>query len=257
MHVDLGHATTAGHPVEFPQPDFRSAFTKEQKQGRILRQCVGQFNVAVPDFRFWKSGRGARHPEWKNGSRVVILRLERVCVEGGGIVLDVQIMKPLQVVQHEAGTKSLRAPFFQIAVDAPRLFEELFAPPVKFPVVTQIMDADFKPVSHQFLAQCGRDTIFAFGNEIERGTEAERLFELHQLAAFGQAVRTFDVVGEHQRKFFPVRPARPAGGQPAGDFVDRPGLCVMPPLHLGDDPPRPHPQAPRQIRFEAVIKSAA
>ena len=81
--------------------------------------------------------------------------------------------------------------------------------------------------------------------------------KLHQLTAFIQTALAFNVMRENQREFFPLRPARPAVRFLTGGFIDGPYVLVNSPLSSGHDPPHSHPQTPRQIWFEAVIKSVA
>ncbi len=53
-------------------------------------------------------------------------------------------MNPIQIVKHESGAESDRIPLIQIVIDALSLVEEAFLVGVKFSVVVQIVNADFK-----------------------------------------------------------------------------------------------------------------
>src|SRR5262249_52906416 len=83
----------------------------------ILWQGVGQFHISatgmVAVISVW-----ARHPKWEDGVTPVWLWLEWVRVEGGGIVLHVEIMQPIKIAQHKNRPESPGAPFTCIAVDS-------------------------------------------------------------------------------------------------------------------------------------------
>jgi hypothetical protein len=86
--------------------------------------------------------------------------------------------------------------------------------------------------------------------------EAKFLFQLHQLPAFGQSGGTFDIVGEHEREFFSVRPARPASGRLSHGFIDGPDILAGFAFPAGHDPAQRHPKTPRQIGLEIIIDTA-
>ena len=94
-------------------------------------------------------------------------------------------------------------------------------------VVVEIVDADFETVFGQPGAEFVGYAIGAFGDEVENGRKAEAQFELGQGAAFGEALWTFDVVGEDEGELFAVGPAGPAGGRAGGGFVDGPGGFIQ------------------------------
>ena len=45
------------------------------------------------------------------------LRLEWVGIKGRSVVLDLEIVQPVEIVQHEAGAKGGGVPIIQIAID--------------------------------------------------------------------------------------------------------------------------------------------
>ena len=60
----------------------------------------------------------SRHPKRKDSITSFGLRLKRVGIERGRIILNIQLMEPIQLVQHEPGPKSYSVPVAQVAVDA-------------------------------------------------------------------------------------------------------------------------------------------
>ena len=46
MDIDERHAAMANDPVEFLEPDIGVALAQQEKQGGVLRECIGEFHVA-------------------------------------------------------------------------------------------------------------------------------------------------------------------------------------------------------------------
>jgi hypothetical protein len=85
--------------------------------------------------------------------------------------------------------------------------------------------------------------------------EAKLLLQLHQSPAFGNAVRPFDIMGEHESKFLAVGPAWPASGRLPRSFVNGPDILEDPPFSPGHYPAQGNAQAPRKKWLKAVIKT--
>ncbi|PYT04991.1 MAG: hypothetical protein DMF60_13445, partial [Acidobacteria bacterium] len=81
------------------------------------------------------------------------LRLERIGVERGTVVFDLQVVQPIQIVEHEGRPKTKGVPVLKIAVDARSAFAENPSGVKKLPVVVQVVNANFKTVARQFFAQ--------------------------------------------------------------------------------------------------------
>jgi len=111
------------------------------------------------------------------------LRLEGIAVESGGIISDVEVMQPLEIVEHEAGTKANRAPLVKVMVDVSGLASEFPARGEKVAVVMQIVNADFESGIAQMPAQFGRHAVITFGNEIERRSESTASVHFRELTA--------------------------------------------------------------------------
>jgi len=86
------------------------------------------------------------HPEWEYGPDPVRLGLEGVGVEGRAVVLDVEVVQPVEVVVHETGAEPDGIPLFQVLVDLLGAATEVLAVPIELAVVIQVVDADFEAV---------------------------------------------------------------------------------------------------------------
>ena len=86
----------------------------------------------------------------------VWLRFKGIRVESGSIIQDLQISQPIEIVKHEAGTKTHGVPFFQIAVDADSFLSKCGAATVELTIVVQIMDTHFEALAGQFITQFAR-----------------------------------------------------------------------------------------------------
>ena len=247
MHVEHGHATVLRNPVELLLPNLNALLLQEQEERKILRQRVRQFDVAGT------ARRG--NPERKNRVHAVGLRLERIGVEGGAIVIRLEVVQPFEVVVHEARAETGRLPFAQVAVDARGVASEFLARPVELAVVMQIVDADFKTIFRQERAELGRDAIVALRHKVERGTKTARHLQLSQSATAFKTACALNIVGEDEREFFPVGPAAPAGGRFFRTGLDRP-LVRKRALPLSRTPaPEREAQSVRHERLQPVISA--
>ncbi len=86
------------------------------------------------------------------------------------------------------------------------------------------MHTNHKTIIDQVVTQARRSFIISLRHKIEGGAEPQSFFKLHQLPAFCQPAGTFNVVREHKREFFAVRPARPAFRRLTKAFIDGPGI---------------------------------
>ena len=204
MNIQQRHAAVPGDPVQLLDPDFGIGFLEQQEQRGVLREGVGEFGVAVV---------AVGNPEGENGVAAVRLRLKRIGVKRGGVVLDLQVMQPAQVVEHEAGAETGRIPVLEVTIDVFGVLPELFPVPVEAAVMLEVMHAHLEAFGGQFRAQSGSDPVAALGDEVEGGTEAEGFFNRHQLAAFAETGLAFHVMRQHQREFFFLRPAAPVFGR--------------------------------------------
>ena len=59
MGVDQRHSAVLGNPIEFSTPYAGVGFAQNQKERRILRQCIGKLDVALSV--------GARNPKREDG----------------------------------------------------------------------------------------------------------------------------------------------------------------------------------------------
>src|SRR5258706_6132588 len=104
--------------------------------------------------------------EGENGINAVGLGFEGVGVEGRSVVAGIDVVQPVEIMEHRAGTKSRCAPFLQIAVDDRGLPGEFTAAAIQAAVVAQIMNTDFEAVLFQIVDEIARDGVIAFGYEI-------------------------------------------------------------------------------------------
>src|ERR1700730_10570243 len=109
------------------------------------------------------------------------LWLKGIGIESGSIVLDVEIVQPIQLMQHEARPESGRAPLIDIMVDMRGLTSELTARCKKVTIVLEIVHAYFKSVAGKLFSQLTWNTIVTFRNEVEGRTYAQLHFQLHEV----------------------------------------------------------------------------
>jgi hypothetical protein len=74
------------------------------------------------------------------------LRFERIGIECGGVISNVQFVQPIQLAQHERGPESDSLPLSEIMVDAPGPLAEPPGGLIKPTVVFKIVDPDLKPI---------------------------------------------------------------------------------------------------------------
>lgn len=213
-----GHAALLGDPAELLLPEADIPMAHEDKQREVLRQGIGQLDIAA--FR-----RPVLDEKGEDRPHAVRLRLEGVRVEGRCVVFDVQMVGFFEVVIHPGSAEARAIPFFQIPVDPFGFFpEDLLGLEDVAPVVNAVQ-ANLEALIHKQAAQhpIGRVVL---GHEIEGRAETHALLELHQLMASALAYGPRHVVGEYQRKALAVGPARPAFGSFTGFGVDRPAIPV-------------------------------
>ena len=122
------------------------------------------------------------------------------------------------------------------------------------PIVVEVMHSHLEVVSRQFFTQLAGNRIIAFGNKVKRRMEAKSILQFHQSPAFGQSSGTLDIVGEHEREFFALRPAAPTGRWKPSFFIDGPDITAGFALTPSQGPAQRHTQTPRQVRLELVIE---
>ena len=213
MGIEQDHPAVGGDPVEFPFPDIDGFFLQDEEQRGILTQRVRQLHITFRD-RGTPLGIRPVDPKRKDGMPAFRLGLERVGIERRGIVLDLQLVEPIEVLQHETGPESVGIPLLQMLIDAHRLPFKSGEGGKKMPIVPEIVNSDFKPIGGEFPPQFRGHPVRSFGNKIEGTPETERLLSPHQFRAFPQAGRSFDIVGQHQTEFFTVRPPGPSFRRP-------------------------------------------
>src|SRR5439155_21928210 len=94
----------------------------------------------------------ARDPKWEDSLTPIWLRLEWVGVEGGRIVLHIEIMQPIEITQHEPRPESRCAPFTRIAVDPYGASFESTIRGKEMTIMLKIMYSDFEPPGRKFLS---------------------------------------------------------------------------------------------------------
>src|SRR5262249_6169897 len=148
---------------------------KHEEHRRILGERVRQLDVARAILPL--------DQERKDRAHSVGLRLERIVLEGRGVVLDVQLLEPLEIVAHEAGTEANGVPGFQVLIDSSGLLPERLVRRVELAVVMKIVDTDLEPLILQETTQRPRQRVLALGHKVERRPEAETHLELGELTA--------------------------------------------------------------------------
>ncbi len=167
VDVDENHAAMAGDPIGFTFPDPRIGFPQQQKDRRILWQRVRQLDVALAADRLTSPLR-PWNPVGKNGVRPSRLGFEWIRVKGRAVVIDIQIMEPIELAQHEAGSEPFGLPLVKVVINAPRLGMETGTRTIELPIVLEIMDSDFKSPLNQPVPQPFRHAVAALRDEVER-----------------------------------------------------------------------------------------
>ena len=123
----------------------------QQEERGVLGQGVGHFHVTA-----------ARPPSCQNGKMVPVpsgCGSKWIGVKGGGVILNIQILQPFQVVKHEPGSKTRRPPLLQILVDPGGLRRKLLAAAIELAIVIQIMHPHFKTLADQIVPQFLRHPV--------------------------------------------------------------------------------------------------
>ena len=152
------------------------------------------------------------------------LRLEWVGIEGRHVILDIELMQPVEVVEHESRAKTNCLPILEISIDPNRVFPEFSRRTKQSAVVSQVVHAYLETVLEQFLAQRRGHSIVSFRDEIEGGAEAHFHLELHQRTALFQTGFAFHVMRQNEGKFASSGPSRPSLGRDLGAGHDRPNF---------------------------------
>src|SRR5437763_12827019 len=111
-------------------------------------------------FRIW-------HPEGKDCVTALGLGFEWIRIKCRCVICNVQLVQPVELVQHERRSKSHRCPLSKIAINANGVPPELPVRLVEASVVSKVMDRNLKVILRQFLSQLARILVLSFGNEIE------------------------------------------------------------------------------------------
>src|ERR1017187_3057342 len=168
VHVDQNHASMLSHPIELFEPNVWGELPKNQKKSRILRQAVGELDISSTI----RAVRRRRHPKREDRPGGGGLRLKGVCIESRGIVLDIEIVQPIEFVEHEAGSKPGCGPFLHIGINSRRVLAESLAGLIEFAVMMQIMNADFESPLPKPRKQFRGNGVRSLGYEIEGRSKA-------------------------------------------------------------------------------------
>ena len=93
----------------------------------------------------------ARHPKWEDGVTAVRLWLEGVRVEGGRIVLHVEIMQPIEIAQHKPRPESRCPPFTRVVVDSYGASFESAMRGKEMAIMFKIVDPNFESAGGEVL----------------------------------------------------------------------------------------------------------
>src|SRR5712691_4537288 len=144
-------------------------------------------------------------------------RLVRVRIEKGAVVLDLERLHPLWMAQREGGTKAGGSELPQVVVDSPHALAKLRLRCEVATVVLEPMHAHLEAACLELHDQTVVNSI-AFGDEVERRTEAVHGVEVRHSKDVGLAFRRLDIVREHKG----IRPAfRPKVDKRQGVRPDR------------------------------------
>ena len=83
MNVDQCQPAMLGHPIKFLYPSVNPRLSKEKKESGVLGQRVWEFDVA--------GAAASIYPEGENRIDALWLRLERIGIKAGCVVLNVEI----------------------------------------------------------------------------------------------------------------------------------------------------------------------
>ncbi len=115
---------------------------------------------------------GTGDPEGKDGVPALRLGLEGVGIESRGVVLQVQLMNPIEVVQHETGAKTGCVPIFNVFVNLDCAAGEFGAGEEQLAVMIKIVDADLEALTFDAAPEISGGRILALGDQIEGGAES-------------------------------------------------------------------------------------
>src|SRR5688572_7748594 len=149
-------------------------------------------------------------PERKDSIDTVRLWLEGIRVERRHVVIDIEVMNPVQVMVHETGSKTTSAPIIQIAVDTFSVCPKSFLGAIKLPIMLQIVHANLEAVIAELLAQFLRNAVFPFGNEIEARAKSPFRFESSEPVTSLHTFPALDIMRQNKRELFSGRPSGPA-----------------------------------------------
>src|SRR4029077_8013742 len=114
------------------------------KKRGILWQGIRQLNVTFGAIAMLF----VSYPKWKDRVATFGLRFKGVSVEGGSVVTNVEIMQPVEIMQHETRTKSRCSPIAEIMIDLDRFTGEISATLEQPSVVPQVVNPHLKTVLH-------------------------------------------------------------------------------------------------------------
>ena len=247
MYVHQRHAPALHDPIELPSPGVDRRFVQQHEQRRILRQGIRQLHVPRPVV--------ASHPERKDRVRAVRLRLEGVDVEGGGVVEDVEVANPAELVEHERRAETHRSPCLEIPVDGAGVRGKALARHVQRAVMMEVVHADFEAVAGQQVTDPRRQDVRAFRHEVERRLNPVSPVGFGEVKAPVQAARAIDVVGDDEGELLAVRPARPSVRDSAGGFVDVPAVGQSPAHSARQTAPKRQTGLPWDRRLERIVRA--
>ena len=228
MRIQERHAPRGGDPIELFFPDPVIIFAQDHEKAMILSQSIGKLDIAA---RIGCVGGKKR----EYGANAGGLRLERVRIERGTAMLDVQLPHKGEVSQHGRGCEARRSPFFQIIVYFRLLPIESRGALEKLPIVAEAMNSDFKAGGGEAFAQILGGRII-FGNEVESRSEAHLFFQGYEPRTFFEAFPAVHIVVEDEGEFLVFRPAFPILRLLRSGRVYRPLGSEFFPFLCGDTP---------------------
>src|SRR5207244_4482304 len=104
--------------------------------------------------------------------------LEWIGVEGGSVVLDIQIVKPGQFIQHETRAEPNRAPVFCVMIYPLGLLNEFRATSIESPIMMQVVHTNLEAIASQPIEKLFGNLVRTRWNEIERGSNPQPHFQL-------------------------------------------------------------------------------
>src|SRR5439155_23687947 len=132
-------------------------------------------------------------------------RLERIRLEEGKVVFNVQRLHPFRVSMGQRRAQADRVEAFEMAVDALGLPQVLRSRANSPAVVVNPVHANLESTFAQFLDQVEVETV-VLGDEVEGGAEAVTGVQLGELTRQPLAFARFHIVGDDEREAPPVWP---------------------------------------------------